>query len=113
MAYKLDISDLLKKVGEHKVKVQEGLLVYGKTAGKKMEAEAKRNAPWTDRTTNARNSIKGDAEYKGAKVVISLSGNMDYSVYLEKANEGKFAILKPTVDKNSIEILKGLDKILK
>lgn len=94
-------------------KQRAALGLYAHTAAKKMEAEAKRNAPWTDRTSNARNSIQGDFGWKGNKATIVLSGNMDYSVYLELAMEKRYAILVPTVQKNASEVLRGYQKLVK
>lgn len=99
------------KAVEQKIKAAIGL--YADTAAKKMEGEAKNNAPWTDRTGNARNSIQGDFGWIGNQAVITLSGNMEYSVYLELANEKRFAILKPTIDRNAPEILKGYQRLVK
>ena len=98
------------KAVEKKIRAAIGL--YADTAAKKMEGEAKINAPWTDRTGNARNSIRGDFDWKGNKAVITLSGNMYYSVYLELAYQKKYAILKPTIDKNAPEILRGYQRLV-
>ncbi len=99
------------KAVEEKVRAAIGL--YADTAAKKMEGEAKINAPWTDRTTNSRNSIQGDFNWQGNKAIIALSGNVDYFVYLELAHEKKYAILKPTIDRNAPEILKGCQRLVK
>lgn len=93
-------------------KVRAAIGVYADTAAKKMEAEAKRNAPWTDRTSNARNSIQGDFGWKGKRAVISLSGNMDYFVFLELAMEKRYSILVPTIEKHAKEILEGYRRML-
>lgn len=93
-------------------KVRAAIGLYADTASKKMEGEAKKNAPWTDRTGNARNSIQGDFGWQGNKAVITLSGNMDYSVWLELAHGKKYAILKPTIDKFTPEILRGYQKVV-
>lgn len=95
---------------ERKVKAAIGL--YAQTAAKKMEADAKRNAPWQDRTGAARNSLLGDFAWRNYNAVITLSGNMDYSVYLELAHEKRFAILKPTIDKFTPEVLKGYQRLV-
>ena len=91
--------------------VRAAIGVYADTAAKKMEAEAKQNAPWIDRTSNARNSIRGDFGWEGGKAVISLSGNMDYSVFLELAMEKKCAILVPTIERNATDILSAYRRI--
>jgi len=95
------------------LKHRAALGLYADTAAKKMEREAKANAPWTDRTTNARQSLAGSSGWDGNKLKVVLSGGMDYSVYLELAHEKKYAILKPTIDKNTSEILAGYQRLVK
>jgi len=98
------------KMVEQQVKAAIGL--FGDTAAKKMESEAKKGAKWEDRTSNARNSIQGSFGWEGSKAKITLSGNMDYSVYLELAHEKSFAILVPTIQRNAPEILKAYKKVV-
>lgn len=95
---------------EQQVKAAIGL--YADTAAKKMEGEAKKNRPWTDRTGHAKNSIQGSFGWEGNKAKITLSGNMDYSVFLELANEKRFAVLVPTIQRFAPEILKGYKKVV-
>lgn len=94
-------------------KMRAAIGVYADTAAKKMEGEAKKNAPWTDRTTNSRNSIQGDFNWQGNKAIIALSGNVDYFVYLELAMEKRYSILKPTIDRNAPEIIRGYQRLVK
>lgn len=94
-------------------KVRAAIGVYADTAAKQMEEDAKKNASWTDRTSNARNSIQGGFGWEGNKCKIALSANMDYSVYLELANEKKYAILVPTIQRNAPKIIKGYQKLVK
>lgn len=73
-----------------------------------MEIYAKANAPWEDRTGNARQSLKGhyleDAgEWQSAAAISSSAfeerngKEHGYSVFLETANGGKNAIIMPTI----------------
>ncbi len=101
--------NLAKAALKHKT----ALGLYANTAAKRLEAEAKRDAPWTDRTSNARNSIQGTAGWDGDVLKVILSGGMHYSVYLELAHEKRFATLKPTIDKNAPNILQGYQKLVK
>lgn len=68
---------------------------------------------WRTRTGNARESINGTSGWEGGKLKVVLSGGMDYSVYLELAHEKQYAVLKPTIDKNAPEILRGYQKLVK
>lgn len=106
------MSDMIEKIAKHENKVQKAVLLYGETAGLKLEAQAKEDAPWEDRTANARNSLKGGADKKGKGARIYLSGNMEYSKWLEIGFDGDYAVIEDTVTSNAPAILKGLDKIL-
>ena len=76
-----------------------------------LEAEAKLNAPWIDRTGLARKGLHGGAERDGTDLVIYVahSKNIPYGIYLELANAGKYAILKPTIERN----LERIKQVLK
>ena len=87
--------------------------LYADTAAQKMVAHAKPNARWTDHTTNARESISGGHYWRGNTLVVRLSGGMEYSVYLELANEKRYAILRPTVERFAPEILEGYQGLVK
>ena len=93
-------------------KARAALELFARTEGLRLEAEAKKKAPWTDRTANARNSIQGGAGWRQRKLVITLSGNMEYSVWLELANEKRYAILYPTIKRNAPEILRAYKKVI-
>ncbi len=95
---------------ENKIRTAIGL--YADTATKKMEAEAKEKAPWIDRTSNARNSIQGGFGWQGDSAIITLSGNVDYFVFLELAHGKKYSILVPTIHANVKEVLNGYKKLV-
>lgn len=66
-----------------------------------MEAWAKENAPWMDRTGDARAGLRGfRKEEAGAIGVVILTHDpeLDYPIYLEIANQGRFAIIAPAID---------------
>lgn len=64
----------------------------------KFEAHAKVNAPWTDRTTNARNGLRFvHVKVKAFKHWIIGTHSVEYGIYLEKANDAKYAIIMPTI----------------
>lgn len=94
-------------------KVLAAMELYADTASQKLEADAKQLAGWTDRTSQARNSIESSSGWDGNKLKVVVSGNTDYFVYLELAHEKQYAILKPTIEKDSAEILQGFKKLVK
>lgn len=108
---KVDMSkfDLMKAKGRQKA----ALLAFAHEAAQQLEGEAKKNAPWTDRTGHARQSIHGTADWVGDDLVICLSGGMEYSPYLELAHGKKYAILKPTIEKNASSIVEEYRRLVK
>lgn len=60
------------------------------------EAEAwmKANAPWQDRTGAARAGLTATVEGNA----ITLAHGVDYGLWLEIANQGKYAIIAPAID---------------
>jgi len=67
---------------------------------KRLQAEAQQNAPWQDRTGNARQGLHAGAYLTAGMIVLYLAHSMEYGVFLEKARAGRYAILKPTMDKS-------------
>lgn len=64
-----------------------------------IESWMKDNAPWTDRTSNARQTLWADVEQiaRTAFVVI-ISHGVSYGEYLEFAHGGNYAIVAPALD---------------
>jgi hypothetical protein len=64
----------------------------------RIETDAKHNAPWTDRTSNARQTLAAFG-YKKSPITwaLVLRHWMDYGKWLELCNGGKFAIVLPTL----------------
>ncbi len=112
MSFRIDPTKALKGLVEAELKAKAKIGLYCDAAGKKLESEAKENAPWTDRTGDARKTIQGGKEWEGDKCIAYIAGNKDYSEYLEFANEKKHAVLWPTVNKMQDEIIKGMKNII-
>lgn len=65
------------------------------------EAFAKNNAPWTDRTGNARQGLAAVANNQQAangRWEIIVSHAMPYGIWLEVRHAGKYAVIMPTID---------------
>lgn len=75
-----------------------------------VEKYAKANRPWTDRTGNARAGLKGVSVVSSTDVAIQLHHGVKYGLYLELGFAGRFAILKPTLDRYKPEIIRVLKK---
>lgn len=79
-----------------------------------VEAEAKNNAPWTDRTGHARQGLRGFVEdISASTVALYLTHSVDYGVHLELRFQGRYAIILPTLEAHYNDIKKMLDGIFK
>lgn len=81
----------------------------------RVETHMKTRAPWRDRTTNARNglfAVASKLNAKGTRVGIILAHSVFYGIYLEAKNEGKYAIILPTIDIYAPKVMATLTKIM-
>jgi hypothetical protein len=62
-----------------------------------MEQYAQENAPWEDRTGNARRTLKAVVVEDQNSATIYLGYNVFYGIFLEFANGGRYAIIQPTL----------------
>jgi hypothetical protein len=79
-----------------------------------MVAWAKSNAPWQDRTGDARsglNAIVKDYEFVIAEITIGYDAETDYSIWLELANGGKYAIISRTIDMWGPRLMADMQRI--
>jgi hypothetical protein len=81
-----------------------------------VEATAKRNAPWHDRTGNARSGLRGVAEapHNGPYKII-LAHGVPYGIYLEVRWSGRLGIINKTISTEGHEVMRtvsnGLSKM--
>lgn len=61
------------------------------------ESHMRENAPWTDRTGNARNGLRAHVVTGGTKTAIVLHHSVPYGVFLEVRWGGKYAVIEPTI----------------
>lgn len=71
---------------------------------------AQANAPWADRTGDARSGLDVDVRWEGNEIVWEMFHTVDYGIYLETRWNGKFAIIMPTLEMFSSEIGRGLSE---
>lgn len=77
------------------------------------EGWMKENAPWTDRTGNARSGLRALAEHIPFKTyALHIWHTMSYGIWLEVRQSGKYAILLPTLQDRGPKIMKTLNKLM-
>lgn len=93
--------------------MRAGLLLITQQVAARMEDWAKANAPWTDRTGNARRGLTASANWEDyIHLVVKMSHTVDYGAMLELAHNGNYAILGPAIDKYRDEFLREWENII-
>jgi len=93
------------------LRMRAATLTLAQNLAGRMEAYAKRNAPWTDRTGNARNGLWGAAGTDGREVWIRVGHTVEYGKWLELAHDGKYAILGPTITAHTAQVQKAFEEL--
>ena len=113
-AFHFDASNF-KSPLEMERKLQRALLGVVKLWDGRVESHMKHQAPWTDRTSNARNGLAA----RGAKLsksvfAIVLSHAVDYGIYLERGTRNMRArpIIEPTIDLFAPQVIAFTSKLL-
>jgi hypothetical protein len=78
--------ELVAEVEAHAIELAVKILDYAKT-----------NAPWEDRTGDARRLLDVDVSQDADEIVIQLYHQVDYGLWLEVIRDGEFAIIMPTL----------------
>lgn len=78
-----------------------------------VESYMKTTAPWTDRTTNARNGLSAKYVRSGTVHSIVCFHQVPYGIWLEVANNGKYRIIVPTLVSQGCEVMKTMDQVFK
>lgn len=90
-----------------------GVRMYCETVAKKLEGDAKKKAPWTDRTGQARIRLTAYVtQIQPGICEITLAHGVYYGVFLELAHEKRFATIMPTINRNQKEIMRGFSVII-
>jgi HK97 gp10 family phage protein len=81
----------------------------------RIEAHMKHNAPWRDRTTNARNGLFAKATKLSGNVFgIILAHSVTYGIYLERGTRymRKRPIIVPTLNEYGPKVMASFSKLL-
>lgn len=90
-------SALIADVEAHGERVRRAVAAVGQMLAPKIEAWAKANGPWTDRTSQARQGLTAISEASADLVTIYLYHQADHGKWLELANGGKYRVVIPAL----------------
>lgn len=63
-----------------------------------MIAYARPNAPWTDQSGDARKNLRAGVEREGTRSTVFLEHGVPYGIWLENRWNGRYAIIRPTME---------------
>ena len=106
-------SVLGKNIGDYADKVLRLVFDLAQMFAAKIEAFAKANAPWTDRTGNARQGLTGRAFKSATAVTILLFHQAEYGIWLEVANAGRYAIILRALESHYTEYMRAIQAALR
>lgn len=89
--------DLTARINTMGPKVKRAMDAAAAYTATHAEGYMKDNAPWTDRTSAARNGLGTQVVVSTNKVAIVLFHTVAYGVFLELRWDGKYAIIEPTM----------------
>ncbi len=74
--------------------------------------QMKVNAPWTDRTSAARNGLFSVTEHEGSRYTIIMSHTVHYGIWLEVKFSGRDAVIMPTILSQGKALMSDIQKRL-
>lgn len=113
--FSIDTKKLQFNVKELDPKIEKALFAVAKYWDGPIERHMKHNAPWHDRTTNARNGLAARAAKLGKGLyAIILSHAVDYGIYLERGTRFMRArpIIGPSIDEYAPKVMAFTEKLL-
>jgi len=113
IVWQRDPADLGRAISEMGERVSNQALVQVlEREAQAIEGEMKRNAPWTDRTGQARRTLKATVETTGRATTLSLSHGVEYGKWLELAHGGRWAIVGPTTMQAGPRVMSKLHNLM-
>jgi hypothetical protein len=83
----------------YRQRIEMGIVAIAQRWAPEIENYMKSNAPWTDRTGNARQGLHTEVNHVvGSMVQIILAHGVEYGIWLEVKAAGSWAIVNPSLD---------------
>ena len=107
-----DLNGLVEGLSRFDEKADKVVKMFAETAAATLEADAKQNRPWTDRSGDARKRLRGYVESIPNGYKIILAHGVDYGLWLEVANDGMYGIVKKTVRMEAPYIMRDFSGLM-
>lgn len=104
ISLKFDDGEIQRNIAKLDEKTQLALRAAFGFQAARSTAWMKTNAPWTDRTSAARNGLHAVSSHSGSRFELLLSHAVSYGIWLEVANSGRYQIILPALRQASREL---------
>lgn len=116
MSYSIKITgddEVLKNLEKVAIRTIANAVKATEYTAAEMQNYAHETAPWTDRTGLARKRLYAQMDNTFPDLAIVIGHRMEYGIYLELSNLGKYRVIEPTVNKYRSIWINRLGDILK
>lgn len=100
-------------VTEYRTRLHKRLVYLANAYAPQIESWMKQNAVWTDRTGNARQTLWSEVFDFIDVIVLAFGHGVSYGVFLELANQGRYAIITPALDYFAPKIWRDATELVK
>lgn len=97
LKWTVPLPTLGEQVHEKAERLMATLGKLGQVIVAQLVTDTKATAPWADRTSNARQTLHGRALLTASFLQLILSHGVDYGIWLEVKNGGRFGIVVKTM----------------
>lgn len=113
MGLEFDVTVVEKSLMKFAEESEKAISTLVKTDALVLQSYAQEHRPWTDRTGHARQRLKGTANHPEKHLwEITLAHGVDYGIWLECAHERKYAIIQPTIQAKSPEVMESFENLI-
>ena len=105
MSLELDISELEDGLSSLERRLDSGLFALTEYWASQSQNRLRANAPWTDRTGNARNGLMGRAGREGSSYTVDMFHSVPYGIWLEVRWGGRYSTILPTLQEVSPQVM--------
>ena len=110
---KFDISGMAQGLIGAEDRIDTAIRMLAEQGALQLQNSAKENRRWTDRTGQARQRLHGFVGEIPEGYRITLAHGVDYGIWLELANEKRFAIIPQTLEYvGTFEIMPGFERLM-
>jgi len=112
--FTFDDKTLRRNISQLPAKVDGYIHAVCDYQGNRAISYARKNAPWTDRTGNARNGLSVDVVWVPmVRHVITVFHLVTYGIWLEIRWAGRYAIIEPTIRLYGPDTMRMLQKLFR